>query len=223
MRIVSTFKTYPQIILLVTQLGTVLLYPSLNDTLTGRLALAFVGVLIVSAAVSVVWASPAGNILGSLLLAFPALAFAIMEAIFPATDWIITTNSIFHATFYFYVSYALLSSLFEDNIVTRDELYGIGSTFTVVIWAFAYLFVFTNQIWVGAFPEIPLDNGFFRALFTSFAVLTAVGLSDIIPGNDAGRSVMMLADFAGVMYMAIVVARLVGLTVFNSTNFNEKR
>jgi hypothetical protein len=48
-------------------------------------------------------------------------------------------------------------------------------------------------------------------LFMSFSILSGVGLSDIIPATPPARALVMLEMFAGVMYIAIVVSRLIGL------------
>ena len=50
-------------------------------------------------------------------------------------------------------------------------------------------------------------------LFLSIAVLSSVGLSDILPATGVARALVMLESFAGVMYMALVVSRLISLTV----------
>jgi hypothetical protein len=43
-----------------------------------------------------------------------------------------------------------------------------------------------------------------------------VGLSDITPALEHARSLVMVEQVAGVLYVALVVARLVGLTVARS-------
>jgi len=40
-----------------------------------------------------------------------------------------------------------------------------------------------------------------------------VGLSDVVPVHPQARALVMLEQFAGVMYVALVVSRLVGLTM----------
>jgi len=49
-------------------------------------------------------------------------------------------------------------------------------------------------------------------LYLSFSVLSAVGLSDIVPVLPQARALVMLEQFAGVMYIALVVSRLIALT-----------
>jgi hypothetical protein len=41
---------------------------------------------------------------------------------------------------YFHTAGALLAYLLADEEVTRDELYSVGATFTVLAWAFAHLY-----------------------------------------------------------------------------------
>ena len=55
-------------------------------------------------------------------------------------------------------------------------------------------------------------------LFLSFSVLSSVGLSDIVPVLPQARALVMLESFAGVMYIALVVSRLIGLTVLRRTS-----
>ena len=49
-------------------------------------------------------------------------------------------------------------------------------------------------------------------LFLSFAVLSGVGLSDIVPQAPMARAIVMLAAFSGVMYIALVISRLVSMS-----------
>jgi hypothetical protein len=58
-----------------------------------------------------------------------------------------------------------------------------------------------------------LPRTWFELLFLSFTNLTSVGLSDIIPVLANARSVVMIEQVVGLMYVAIVISRVVGLTV----------
>lgn len=42
---------------------------------------------------------------------------------------------------------------------------------------------------------------------------SATGLSDIVPVASPARVLVMLVQFAGVAYLAVVVSRLVGMTI----------
>ena len=60
-------------------------------------------------------------------------------------------------------------------------------------------------------PDAP--RTWFELLFLSFTNLTSVGLSDITPILAQARSWVMIEQVAGLMYVALVVSRIVGLTI----------
>jgi hypothetical protein len=125
-------------------------------------------------------------------------------------------SAVLHAVFYFYTSFALIRYMFVDRFVSVDELYATGATFTVVAWAFAYTFLAVQVVWPGSFtaaiaPEAP--RTWFELLFLSFTNLTSVGLSDIVPVLPQARSWVMIEQVAGLLYVALVISRVVGLTV----------
>jgi hypothetical protein len=71
-------------------------------------------------------------------------------------------------------------------------------------------------IWPGSFiaaiaPEAP--RTWFELLFLSFTTLTSTGLSDVIPVLPNARSVVMIEQVLGLMYVALVISRIVGLTL----------
>lgn len=205
-------RRHPSAALLAGQLLAVLVMPALDDTVAGRATL---GVLSMSLLAVAIWAVRYTPVLAwvALLFGLPAMAFTVAEAVAPQTDWVVLCSAILHVPFYFYVSWALIRYLYEDNRVTRDELFATGAAFTVVAWAFAYVYAAIQVIWPGSFVSpLSAEQSWFELLFMSFTNLTSVGLSDILPASDAARSVLMIQQVAGVLYVALVVARMVGLT-----------
>jgi hypothetical protein len=57
------------------------------------------------------------------------------------------------------------------------------------------------------------DRTWMELLFLSFTTLSSTGLSDVIPVLPYARSVVMIEQLAGLGYVAMVVSRLVGLTI----------
>ena len=45
------------------------------------------------------------------------------------------------AVFYFYATGSLIAYMLEDEFATVDELFAAGATFTLLAWAFAYVYV----------------------------------------------------------------------------------
>ena len=195
--------------LLIAQLAQVLAYPFLGESRIGGAVLGVIGMLAVGSAVLAVRRTP--NVSRVVFfLGAPTIVFTLLEATFYENSTIILVSGLLHAPFYFYVSYAMLRYLFHDDVVTTDEYYATGAAFTVVAWGFAYLFTAAQVVWPGSFGD---DRSWFELLFLSFTTLTSVGLSDITPVLAHARSLVMVEQVAGVFYVALVVSRLVGLTV----------
>ena len=60
-------------------------------------------------------------------------------------------------------------------------------------------------------PEQP--RSWTELMFLSFALLSSTGIGDVIPVRPLARGVASLEMLVGVMYLAVVVSRLVGLTL----------
>jgi hypothetical protein len=216
-RVWIALRHHPSGVLLVGQLLVVLAYPFLDSSTGGRAVLGVVQMVLVFSAVAAVRLTPALSWV-ALLLGVPAMVFAVLEAIEPDTDWIVLTSALVHAPFYIYVSYAMLRYLFHDDTVTRDELFATGAAFTVVAWAFAYVYAAAQVIWPGSFVGANgEEQPWFNLLFLSFTNLTSVGLSDVLPIDEHARSLVMIEQILGVLYVALVIARLVGLTVVRAS------
>ena len=205
----------PSAVLLAAQLIGVLLYPFMDESPVGRAALSLFSLLVLFLAVRAVQASPA-LLWVAVLLGLPIVVLTIVEIFDPLNSAVILGSSVLHAVFYFYTSFALLRYMFVDRFVTTDELWATGATFTVVAWGFAYTFMAVQVIWPGSFtaaiaPEAP--RTWFELLFLSFTNLTSVGLSDITPVMAQARSWVMIEQVAGLMYVALVISRIVGLTI----------
>jgi len=207
-------RLHPSAVLLVVQLLGVLVYPLMEDSRGGRVAFETLGIVVLVLAVFSVRSTP-GLTWISICLGIPGVALSLVDAFRP-TDVIVPISGAFHAAFYFYAAYSLLRYMLSDHDVSVDELYATGATFTLVAWGFAYVFVFVQALEPNSFTAAvnPMqDRTWMELLFLSFTTLSSTGLSDIVPISSWGRSVVMLEQLAGLGYVAMVVSRLVGLTV----------
>lgn len=206
---------HPSAVLLAVQLIGVLLFPFMETTPVGQAALSTFALMVLFLAVRAVQATPALGWI-AVLLGLPIVVLTILEVVDPTNAPVILASSVLHAIFYFYTSVALLRYMFRDRLVTPDELWSTGATFTVVAWAFAYTFMAVQVIWPGSFiAAVGAENPrtWFELLFLSFTNLTSVGLSDIVPVLPQARSWVMIEQVAGLLYVALVISRIVGLTI----------
>ncbi|HWC20938.1 MAG TPA: ion channel [Flexivirga sp.] len=212
--LLQQLRALPSAILLIVQLLGILVYPFTAETSTGRTVFSLFQLVVLGLAVAAVRLTPALTWV-SLCIGAPAAVLTVLTAFLPDSDPLGLASDVTHAIFYFYTAYALIRYMFSDNDVTRDEMFATGACFTVVAWGFAYVYAVVQTIWgPGQFVSgTPHELRWVELLFLSFTTMTNTGLSDIVPGGGHARSVMMLEQLAGVNYVALVVARLMGLTL----------
>jgi hypothetical protein len=207
-------KRQPSAVLLAAQLAAVLIYPFLEEGPAGRAIFSVFGIAILSLVVLAVRSSSALTWV-SILLALPATVLLLVQAV-TGDDALLPYSSAFESALYFYAAGALLFYMLEDHEITRDELYAVGATFTLVAWAFAYAYVVCQAVEPESFTAAVDPNDprtWMELLFLSFTTLTSTGLSDVVPIKPFARSLVMIEQLAGLGYVAMVVSRLVGLTL----------
>ena len=210
----SLVRRQPSAVLFAAQLSAVLLYPFMKDSGAGRALFSVFGIAILGLVVLAVRSSP-GLTWVSILLALPATVLLLIQAVTDSDD-LLPYSSALEAALYFYAAAALISYMLADHVITKDELFAVGATFTLVAWAFAFVYTVCQAIEPGSFtaavdPEA--DRTWMELLFLSFTTLSSTGLSDVVPVKPFARGLVMLEMLAGLGYVAMVVSRLVGLTV----------
>lgn len=210
----SLARRHPSAFLLAAQLLSLVLYAIFEGSSRGRALLGAVGVLILLLVVWVVKRSPAVNWIAWILVV-PAVLLSLLSVLFldPAfLEW----SALFETVLYFYAAGSMVAYMMEDYRVTTDELFAAGATFTLLAWGFAYAYL-ACQTWLpGSFvsslhPE--RSSTFLELLSLSFTNLTATGLGDILPATPFARVLVMLEQSAGIGYVAVVVSRLIGMTL----------
>lgn len=211
---ITYIRLHPSAGLLFVQLLGVLLYPWMEATALGRALFGAFGLVVLGMALHVVKRSPTQTWV-AVLLALLVLALSSINILMPSTvlEWLI---AILEAAFYFYAAASLIAYMTADQHASTDELYAVGATFTLLAWAFAHLFTFCQLLLPGSFTamlESQAARTWMELLFLSFTTLSGVGLGDIVPVTPMARSLVMIEEFAGVMYLALVVSRLIALSV----------
>ena len=210
----SVARREPSAILLAAQLAGVLLYPFMESSGAGRALFSVFGIAILGLVVLAVRSTPGLTWIGA-LLGIPATVLLLIQAV-TRDDALLPYSSAFEAVLYFYAAGALIAYMLADHEITRDELFAVGATFTLVAWAFAYSYTVCQAIEPGSFTaavDPTGDRSWMELLFLSFTTLSSTGLSDVIPIKPFARSLVMIEQIAGLAYVAMVVSRLVGLLV----------
>jgi hypothetical protein len=215
--VVKFAKREPSAVLLVAQLAGVLLYPLMEGSDAGRALFSVFGIAILGLVLLAVRDLPAVTWV-AVLLAIPATVLLLIQAV-TGDDALLPYSSALEGVLYFYAAGALIAYMLADHVITRDELFAVGATFTLVAWGFAYAYVVCQAIEPGSFTaavDPGADRTWMELLFLSFTNLSSTGLSDVVPVEPFARGMVMLEQLAGVAYIAMVVSRLVGLTVMRA-------
>ena len=206
-----SFDVLPSAWILVVQLCMLLVGPFAGDSLTNNAVMWSLGTLALFLVGRIIHKTPVYNIIG---LAFVIPALLLSALIFfghQSYEWVIAAN-LFEAGAYIIGAYGLTRYMFADRYLTRDELFAAASVFTLMVWAFAFLY----SACLSATPKsFNLIDGhvpsWVELIFLSFSVQSATGLSDIYPQTDLARVLVSLQMFVGVMYLALIVSRLIAM------------
>jgi hypothetical protein len=204
----------PSAVLLAAQLAGILLYPFMETSDTGRALFSVFGIAILGLVVLAVRSTPGRTWLG-VVLGIPATVLLLIQVVTGNQD-LLPYSSALEAILYFYAAGALIAYMLADHVITRDELFAVGATFTLVAWGFAYTYTVCQAIQPESFIAAnnpTADRTWMELLFLSFTTLSSTGLSDVVPVQPFARALSMIEQLAGLTYVAMLVSRLVGLTI----------
>jgi hypothetical protein len=207
-------KTHPSAFLLTAQLLSLVLYAVFDGNTSGRALLGAFGVLILALVVWVIDRSPAINWIAWVLVA-PAIILSLLSILF-VNPALLVWSALLETALYFYAAGSMVAYMMKDYHVTTDELFAAGATFTLLAWGFAYVYLVCQTWFPDSFTGMTHPNEprtFLELLFLSFTNLSAVGVGDVLPLTPPARVLVMLEQFAGVAYIAVVVSRLIGMTI----------
>jgi hypothetical protein len=214
--VLTILRREPSAVLLAAQLAAVLLYPFMEGSDVGRALFSVFGIAILALVVLAVRTTP-GLTWVAVLLGIPATVLLLIQAA-TGSDDLLPYSSALETVLYLYAAGALIAYMLADHDITRDELFAVGATFTLVAWAFAYAYVVVQSVEPGSFTAAVNPQGqrtWMELLFLSFTTLSSTGLSDVVPIKPFARGLVMIEQVAGIAYVAMVVSRLVGLTVMH--------
>jgi len=191
----------------------VLVYPAFMDSRPGRVvANATLSVVLIVA----LWAlrfSPRVLAAGVLLGVLSNLP--LMNRIFPGQPWAQAFALGVSILFIGFVTLTLLRYVMNMQRVTADKICGAVAVYILIAFLFATVFVLL-MIWEPNAFAVNAANaldglGRIDMIYFSFTVLTSTGFGEITPATRFARSLIILEQVTGVMYVAFLIARLTNL------------
>jgi hypothetical protein len=161
------------------------------------------------------------------LLAVPAVVLEILDVALLRNDTQLLSH-VFGMLFVGYVIVALLKLIFTSDHVSADTIFASLCVYLLLgtIWTYAYslLEIFDPGAFWYSLAEEP-GRRIMRLgaepegieFYFSFVTMTTLGYGDIVPATPAARSLATLQAVMGQLYLAVLVARLVGMHVAETT------
>ncbi len=99
--------------------------------------------------------------------------------------------------------------------VDAEHVYAALSAYLLAGLCFGVLHWTIENVWPGSFGEVGAgDTGaefsLPTAIYFSFVTLATLGYGDVVPKSDVARGVAVLEAVGGQLYVAVMIARLVG-------------
>lgn len=204
----------PNAWLLFALLLLVVAYPFLHDLAFGRAMVALFDPAILGLALVAARTSGAESKLG-LGLVVPAIALHIVGAL-GGHPLVYAGSLLAQAVFHGFVVVCLLRYVLRDMVMTPDEMFAAANLYVLAAFVFGYLFAALEFLLPGSFVINAVNDadgilGWWELLYFSFTCLTSVGFGEITPVNDHARSLVMIEQMMGVLYLALVISRLVSM------------
>ncbi len=136
-----------------------------------------------------------------------------------------TVSAGLRALFYFYLVIVIFGDVMRRRDITFDAVMGASCVLILLGLAFGSTFALMERLLPGSFliPAVPpsIEAVFgqtsteFTLLYFSLVAMTTIGFGDIVPLSPPARSLAALEGLLAQLYLAIVIARLVGLEIAN--------
>jgi Ion channel len=205
---------YRYLFLFLVLLGTLLLYPYAGDN---GLRFIWFRVLGVGLTVLSVYAVSfrRSTLVFAAILAVPAV---LTRVIVPKHEVGTLTLIAIMCTFAFdvFVLVTIFRRIFRFERVTSSTIFGALCIYLLLGFAFMNLYLFLAKLQPAAFYLVPGVNThkvveYSDLIYFSFGSMTSLGSSGIIPVTPQVRSLMIVEAILGLLYLAVLVSRLVGM------------
>lgn len=193
---------------LVTLIGVT---PFVEPTPFGRLLIGGIDAFVIVASVAAIGRSPMSFVI-ALLLAVPAFILQALS-ILGGDRMLIWQAWALNAGLYAITIGYLLRYVFQPDVMTADKLWGAAAAYLLIGVLWTYLYAIVGFFYVPSFAQGGKSEGIdlFDLLYFSYTALTSTGFGDIAPISRQARSLAVLEQITGALYLAILIARLAGI------------
>ena len=198
--------------LLITELAMILIFPFIADTPRQAEVYRLLAVLVFAAALNAFLGRGRLTVI-AFALATPCM-FIHVANVFGYLQRLSMLSLLLGIAFLTYVTSIFIIGIISDPTVTTDTLAGAVSAYLLIGITYGLAYGLIEQRHPGSFRDTVQPGKVFAPsefIFFSFVTLTTIGYGDIVPWGPHARALAILEGVTGIMYPAVLVARLVGL------------
>jgi hypothetical protein len=153
------------------------------------------------------------------LLAFPMI-MSIWTSFFVDIPYLKLVGNCFGILFFLFTVIIIVSFVFRERVVTINVIYSSIVVYLLIAIMWSFVFSVLESIHPGSFKigKDQIEVGRFLFIYYSFVTITTLGYGDISPITAPANSFSYLEAVTGQLYIAILIARLVGMHIAQSIN-----
>ena len=194
-------------------LAALILYPYAEGSRLGYYTLRFLGSAVIFLSVYAVSFRRRLLVL-ALVLAVPAFYLRIVVPKANPT-WFSVFNMVLSFAFDVFIVVAIFRRVFSREQANSETIFGALCIYLLVGFSFASVYHMVSAMQPGAFYLDPHANFHavpdrFDFIYYSFGTMTCLGAAGITPVSAHARAISIVEAILGVLYLAVLVARLMG-------------
>lgn len=149
----------------------------------------------------------------SVVIAVIWLVAAVLYALDPSNFWKIQITYAILLVFHINIIFTLMRYIFTAEKVTADVIYAACAVYFLLSFFFVPIYGMLETAMPGSYVDNTLGGSVQWQQFVYFSLITlsTAGYGDILPANMWARMLAGIEVTIGVLYVAILVARLVSL------------
>ncbi|HGY55835.1 MAG TPA: hypothetical protein ENK44_09045 [Caldithrix abyssi] len=151
----------------------------------------------------------------TLVVVVPTIVLTWLGYFFPLPE-ILALNNVVNLVFFTYTIALLLAYIIRQKRVTRNVIMGAMSAYMLMAFLWATAYTLLETISPGSFHLVNNADASGDLLYFSFVTITTLGYGDITPLTYQARALVVTQTILGQMYVAIMIARLVGIQIAQS-------
>ena len=202
----------PHVLLVIFLMAMLAVFPLIERSGVGLCILNLLMVTSIVVALYRVRVRRRGVLIVAALGALAVTGQILHEAKVPGAAGVVSAVS--QTLFYAIAAGLMCIYMLGDTRATIDELFAAAAAYMLLSLAWAYGFWCIEYANPGAFasahPVLPDRRTWFEFLYLSMTTLSSTGFGDIVPVSSGARSAVILEQFVGVLYVALVISRLAG-------------